>query len=107
MMKKSIIGGFMISMGAGLYLTIGGPLGAFLFAIGLLTILHFQFNLFTGKAGLLVDRKIKVGELFTIWIGNFVGSFAGSALMLAAGLGPKIIAPATAIIEKRISNCWY
>ena len=51
-MRNSILAGIMISIGAALYLVIGGIPGAILFSIGLLTILYFQFHLFTGKAGL-------------------------------------------------------
>jgi formate/nitrite transporter FocA (FNT family) len=50
-MINSIMAGFMIALSAAIYLTVGAPLGAFMFALGLLTILHFQFHLFTGKAG--------------------------------------------------------
>ena len=52
-MIQSILAGLMIALAAGINLAVGGPLGALLFSIGLLTILHFQFYLFTGKAGLL------------------------------------------------------
>ena len=52
-MIRSILAGLTIALAAGIYLVVGGPLGAFMFSLGLLTILHFQFYLFTGKAGLL------------------------------------------------------
>lgn len=55
-MIKSIMAGFMIALAAAIYITVGGVVGAFMFSLGLLTILYFQFNLFTGKAGLLADR---------------------------------------------------
>ena len=72
-MIKSIMGGFMITLAAAIYLTVSGALGAFMFAIGLLTILIFQFNLFTGKAGLLAQKKIRIIPLIDIWWGNFMG----------------------------------
>jgi hypothetical protein len=53
-MTLSILAGLMISVAAGIYLIVGGPLGAGLFAIGLFTILLFKLELFTGKAGLFV-----------------------------------------------------
>ena len=46
----SVLAGFMISVGGYINLTLGGIAGALFFAIGLLTILHFHFDLFTGKA---------------------------------------------------------
>jgi hypothetical protein len=40
-MIQSILAGLMIALAAGIYLVVGGPLGAFLFSLGLLTILWF------------------------------------------------------------------
>lgn len=106
-MKQSICAGFMIAMGAALYLVIGGPLGAFFFSIGLLTILFFKFSLFTGKAGLLGEKKITPLNLFYIYVGNLIGSLAGVGLLLLAGLEPKLAEPAAAIIQTRITNLWF
>ena len=81
-----IIAGFMISLGGYLYLTLGGLVGALFFSIGLLTILHFNFQLFTGKAGLLSTKQISCLRLVAIWIGNLIGASAGAVL---ASLTPK------------------
>ena len=62
-MRESILAGLMIAIGAALFLILSGPLGAFFFSIGLLTILYFKFSLFTGKAGLLGSREIKPWKL--------------------------------------------
>lgn len=70
----SILAGMLIGVGGIIYLRVGGPVGASLFAIGLLTILHFRFELFTGKAGLLATNDIKPFKLLTIWLGNFLGT---------------------------------
>lgn len=78
---KAILAGFMISLGAYVYLKVGEVIGTFLFSIGLLTILNFGFNLFTGKVGLLSKREISWRELAEIWIGNFFGAFAFSFLL--------------------------
>lgn len=103
-MIQSILAGLMIALAAGIYLVVGGPLGAFLFSLGLLTILWFQFYLFTGKAGLLIQNKISPFELFKIYLGNFVGCGAGSMVLLGSGLA--VVEPAAAIIANRISNSW-
>lgn len=97
----------MISVAAGIYLIIGGPLGAGLFAIGLFTILLFKLELFTGKAGLFVQRQIKFLKLIQIWCGNLIGACAGATLMWQCGLNEKIGPTATAILQTRISNEWY
>lgn len=105
---EQILAGFMIAFGASLYLKIGGALGAFLFSIGLLTILYFKLKLFTGKAGLLATKQINPFELLVlIWFGNLLGCAIFALIAFAAGLGPTIAEPASAIILTRISNTWY
>lgn len=106
-MIKSIMAGFMITLAAAIYLTVGGALGAFMFSIGLLTILFFQFNLFTGKAGLLVERQIKPLFLIMIWVGNLIGCASCSLLLLATPLGSSLAVGASAITLTRISNLWF
>ena len=106
-MIKSIMAGFMITLAAAIFLIVGGPLGAFMFSIGLLTILYFQFNLFTGKAGLLAQRQIKPLSLATIWIGNLIGCALCSLLLLATPLGASLSMGAAAITLTRISNLWF
>lgn len=106
-MIKSIMAGFMIALAAAIYLTVGGALGAFMFAIGLLTILFFQFNLFTGKAGLLAQRQIKPLFLVIIWVGNLIGCALCSPLLLATPLGSSLAVGASAITLTRISNLWF
>ena len=106
-MIKSIMGGFMITMAAAIYLTVGGALGAFMFAIGLLTILIFQFNLFTGKAGLLAQRQIKVIPLIDIWWGNFMGCALCGEMIKYTPVGYELADAAAAITAVRISNLWF
>ena len=106
-MIKSIMAGSMIAMSAAIYLTVGGPLGAFMFSIGLLTILYFQLNLFTGKAGLLVEHQIKPLDLAVIWVGNLIGCALFSILLLASPLGMTFAEGAAAIITVRITNLWF
>ena len=106
-MIKSIMAGFMITLAAAIYLTVGGALGAFMFSIGLLTILFFQFNLFTGKAGLLAERQIKPLFLVIIWIGNLIGCALCSLLLLLTPLESSFAVGASAITLTRISNLWF
>lgn len=75
---KGIAGGFCISIGAMVYLSLENKIiGAFLFSIGLLSILTFQFNLYTGKIGQIinnVDNPSYLIEVLLTWIGNFLGT---------------------------------
>lgn len=106
-MIKSIMAGFMITLAAAIYLTVGGALGAFMFAVGLLTILFFQFDLFIGKAGLLSQKCIRPKRLLKIWVGNLIGCILCSLLLLATPLGSSLAVGAAAITLIRISNLWF
>lgn len=76
-MIKSILAGICISIGCVSYLSVENKyLGTFLFSLGLLTVVTFQLNLFTGKVGYLctVNHKLTyLRTLFSIWIGNLIG----------------------------------
>ena len=100
----SVLAGFMIAMGGYINLTLGGIPGALFFAIGLLTILHFKFNLFTGKAGALALGKITWEEIICIWCGNFLGTAIGATMTLGTPKGMDLTYAAVAIIEQKVSN---
>lgn len=108
-MIEAIIAGFLIAMGGAMYLAIGGVVGAIMFSLGLLTILHFKYYLFTGKAGLLLTKEIKPLHLAEIWLGNFIGTCFGAIAMLGVSWTDKhgFIAGATNIMNVRLSNFWF
>lgn len=99
-MKKTfllaVLAGICIGLGGTVYLSLENPvLGAMLFSIGLLTILAFGFNLFTGKVGYALENKLSyIGTLAIIWLGNLVGTGLMAALVrftrIYATLGPKV-----------------
>ena len=103
-MYRSILAGFMISLGAAAYLLVGGVTGAVLFSLGLLTILYFKLSLFTGQAGRFIDQEIGIFELGKIWIGNAVGCWVGACVMEFAGVMEKLQEGASAIIAARVEN---
>ena len=71
---RSIFAGAAIALGGTVFLACSNKIvGAFLFSVGLLTVLIFGFDLFTGKA--CNEAFIKdPGKLGLIWLGNFVGA---------------------------------
>lgn len=75
---KAILAGFCIGIGGAVFLALlptNKPLGAILFAVGLLTICTQGFNLFTGKACYILDNKpAYLLTLVVIWIGNVIGT---------------------------------
>lgn len=107
MFLYSVMGGVLIGIGGIAYLTIGATLGAFCFSIGLISILTFTFNLFTGKAGLLVTKDITIKQLMLIWVGNFVGCLIASGFARQIPTWPQISEKATAIINIKASNSFF
>jgi len=74
---SATLAGMLIGMGGTVFLAVSNPmLGAFLFGIGLFTIVTFELHLFTGKVGYLpMQKPIYLIELFITWCGNFCGTF--------------------------------
>ena len=69
----SIFAGAMIAIGAVIYLNCPNRIvGAFLFSIGLIVIMEFEFNLYTGKVGFAKTVKDSL-RLVLIFIMNAIG----------------------------------
>lgn len=69
----SIFAGTMIATGAVIYLNCPNRIvGAFLFSIGLIVIMEFEFNLYTGKVGFARTTK-DLPRLALVFIMNAVG----------------------------------
>ena len=97
----SILAGFMISIGAIAYIKIGGLLGAIFFSIGLISIICFKLELFTGKAGLYSRGEIALDELAKIWFGNCTGAFLAACAIILTPQGLEIAEAASKIVETR------
>lgn len=74
MIKKSILAGVFIGLAGFVNLAIGGPVGAFLFSFGLMSIYYYGLMLFTGKAGVLEPTSKGFGNLTSILLLNIVGA---------------------------------
>ena len=100
-----MLAGFLIAIAAVVYLRVGAPLGAILFAVGLLAILEYKLPLFTGKAGLLGTEEIGIVELGKIWFMNFAGVFLTIFVLASLPLSVQesLRAKAGEIIEIRNS----
>ena len=103
-MTKAILAGFFIGIGAAVYLTLGGVVGAAFFSVGLATILVFGFSLFTGKAGLLATGEIRPWELLCVWVWNCAGVYICALLLMLTPIGAGLVAKAAAIVDVRNSN---
>ena len=100
----SILAGIMISLGCVIYLQIGGIGGALFFSLGLITILMFNFDLFTGRAGLLPTREISGKKLTNIWFGNLYGCLVVAAALSFTPIGASLAVAAQPIIATRLAN---
>ncbi len=72
---KSILAGMMISIGGMIYLASANKyIGALLFTVGLISVVFFGFNLYTGKIGYVLqnDKVFLVDTLLSV-VGNLIG----------------------------------
>ena len=101
---RSVCAGASIALGGTVFLACTDRIaGAFLFSIGLLTVLLFGFDLFTGKA--CSEAYIKKPYLLAlIWIGNFIGAVLFG---LAVSTHPGIKEAAAAVVQGKLSKAFY
>lgn len=97
--SKAILAGFCISIGCIVNLKVGGVAGAVLFSFGLLTVVHYGYLLYTGKAGFF-DRKHDKRFLLMVLTGNIVG--CALFAMMARYATPEIVENATTIFQSRL-----
>lgn len=103
-MLLSIVAGALIGIGAIINLKLGGIAGPIFFSIGLMSILVFKLNLFTGKTGMLYTKEISPEEIGKIWIGNFIGAFGAGLTAAILPIGLEIGEAANRLIQIRNSN---
>lgn len=72
---SSVLAGYCIGIGGTVFLSIENKiLGAFFFAIGLLTICSYGLHLYTGKVCYIFDNDFKYKlQIPLIWFGNLLG----------------------------------
>lgn len=106
----AMLAGIMIALGCLVKISVGGVAGAVLFGTGLLTILAFNFWLFTGKAGLVWNGTVKWWQLLLTWIGNFVGTgVVGCSVSLLSGKSQMLrqwVEGAAKVVMTRESTDW-
>ncbi|MCM1298383.1 MAG: formate/nitrite transporter family protein [Firmicutes bacterium] len=100
-LKKAVAAGFMIGIGAVIYIRCENKVaGALLFTVGLFTICAFGMNLFTGKIGYIISNKNKPNCL-VIWLGNLLGAAVSMALVRIAK--PDIQEKAKELMTNKLS----
>jgi formate/nitrite transporter FocA (FNT family) len=102
----SVLAGMAISIGCVVFLSVeNSVIGSILFSVGLLTILKFGLNLFTGKAPYLCQNKPSfIPFVFNVWAGNFVGTFLASLLIINTRIYNNIIERCTTIANVKLND---
>ncbi len=80
---RAILAGMSIAIGCCVYLGCDVKwVGAVLFSVGLLTVVAFKLDLYTGKVGYVVDNPPSyLWDILVIIAGNFVGSLIVGVMM--------------------------
>ncbi len=102
----SVLAGIAISIGCVVFLSVENTvIGAVLFAVGLLTVLAFKLNLFTGKAPYLCQKGYKyIPFMLNVWLGNLIGAGVSALLIRCTRVCPKIIDRCTIIAEAKVDD---
>ncbi len=101
---RSICAGASIALGGTVYLSCENKIaGAMLFSVGLITVLVFGFDLFTGKA--CNETYIKSPPaLALIWIGNLIGAVAFG---LMVSVHPTLLEAASKLAAAKFDKPFY
>lgn len=104
----AIYSGICIGVGGAVYLSMDNKIaGSFLFAVGLLTILIFGMNLFTGKVGYIVRNKpLYCLEVLITWLGNYTGTVLVASVMQHTRYTEKLVEACTPIIEAKLEDSY-
>ena len=103
---RSLLAGIMIGIGGVIYLSCDNKyIGAFLFGLGLFTILTFGFNLYTGKIGYAVGNKPSyIIDLIIIWFGNLVGTMIVGLSVQLTRIGENLTEKAQVLCENKLND---
>ena len=100
----SILAGMMIGIAGTVNLSVNNSyLGAFLFSLGLITIVVHGLFLFTGKVG-VVSLKTEWSMLLVTIIGNYLGTLVVATLIKFTRFAPSLIEKATNIYNTKIND---
>lgn len=99
---KDILAGFLIGIGGFAFLKVGGPIGALLFAFGIICVVKLQTPLYTGIAG--TDEKFSRKML--ILLGNIFGGMIAAGIMIFT-LDNTVLDNAHTIMENKVNTLGF
>lgn len=106
-----ILAGICISIGGMVFLSLDDKvLGAVFFSIGLLAVLNFKFNLYTGKIGYLV-KNIKektlsgfIPMVVATILGNLIGTYGCGILLRVTRIYPAVSEKAEKLVSVKCTD---
>lgn len=101
---KAILGGICISLGGIVNLKVGGVAGACLFAFGLITVLFYGLELYTGLAGRVTWKEASNRLILTI-MGNVIGCLS-IAFAIKSSM-PDLVEKATIIMNSHLEYNYF
>lgn len=99
---KEILAGFLIAIGGFAFLKVGGIIGAFLFAFGIICVVKLFTPLYTGIAG----TNEKFGTKMEVLALNICGASLG-ALLMHFIYDPSVSDNIIPIVFNKITSPWY
>lgn len=103
--NKSIFAGVMIGIGGTIYLRCPNQLlGSFMFSIGLLTIVIFQANLFTGQVG--YAKLINIPYMTLVLLGNYIGTLIIAKTIQYTKIYPTIQENLNKIVDGKLQSTY-
>ena len=105
-LSDSILAGLMIGVGGAVSLSSDNRyVGAVLFSLGLLTIVHFKLGLYTGKVGNIVRNGAKfIPEVLVTLLGNAIGTFIAAMLLKMTRIAPALVEKVSVTVETKTSD---
>lgn len=105
----SFVAGVLIAIGGTVFLSCGSKyLGALLFSVGLFFIVEGKYKLYTGAIGYLLDNKKEDNfQLFTILIGNFLGTFLVANILKVTRLASALLIKNEELVSTKLNDSWY
>ncbi len=98
---RAFLAGMAISIGGCVYMACDVKwVGAILFSVGLMTVVAFGFDLYTGKIGYAVEKPLSyMKDIVVIIIGNFIGCMLVGLMMPYDAAGPAV--------DAKLALDWY
>lgn len=106
---KSVMSGILIGIGGIVYLSVENRyLGAFLFSLGLFTIIQFGFSLYTGKVGYIPEKRLTyIKDVIITLLGNVCGTAFTAAAVIPTHIRSNIHEKAVLIMESKMSDSFF